>query len=173
MSYDIILVCLRGDETPRFKREVFEEIFLPHCAHLKSYRADPGWMVVEYPDGSRAEITIYNTSEEEEQARRQARTPEEAIKLPQFPPGDPAYIEFLGFGHFGGDAFFRDLYALADRVGAMVHAAQSVIVTKESVLKEIPRIFLAWRTRASCAMLPSSRKQSSRVSNPNEPGAPR
>ena len=144
MSYDIFLACLRGANSPRFKREVFEEIFLPHCAYLKSYRDDPGSMQVEYPDGSRADISIHNRSDEEEQARRQARTPEETLELPEFPPGDPAYIEFLGFGHFGGDAFFRDLYTLADRIGAMVYAGgkPSVIVTKESVLKEIPEDFL-------------------------------
>jgi hypothetical protein len=143
MSYDIFLACLRGKDSPRFKREVFEEIFLPHCPYLKSYRADPGSMQVEYPDGSRADISIHNTSDEEEQARRQARTPEERIALPEFPPGDPAYIEFLGFGHFGGEAFFQDLYKLADRVGAMVYAGgkPSVIVTKESVLKDIPEDF--------------------------------
>jgi len=144
MSYDIFLACVRGKDSPRFKREVFEEIFLPHCPYLKSYQADPGFMQVEYPDGSRADISIHNTSEEEEQARRRARTPEERVKLPSFPPGDRAYIEFLGFGHFGGGAFFRDLYALADRVGAMVYAGGEpcVIVTKESVLKEIPEDFL-------------------------------
>jgi hypothetical protein len=142
MSYDIFLACVRGKDSPRFSREVFEEIFLPHCPYLTSYRADPGFMQVEYPDGSRADISIHNTSDEEEQARRQARTPEERIALPKFPPGDPAYIEFLGFGHFGGDAFFQDLYALADRVGAMVYAGGAVIVTKESVLKEIPEDFL-------------------------------
>jgi hypothetical protein len=144
MSYDIFLACLRGKDTVRFKREIFEDVFLPHCPYLKSYRADPGFMQVEYPDGSRADISIHNTSEEEEQARRRARTPEETVKLPAFPPGDPAYIEFLGFGHFGGDAFFRDLYALADKVEAMVYAGgkPSVIVTRESVLKEIPKDFL-------------------------------
>lgn len=101
-------------------------------------------MQVEYPDGSRADISIHNTSEEEEQARRQARTREATLKLPQFPPGDPAYVEFLSFGHFGGNSFFQDLYTLADRVGAMVYAGgkPSVIVTKESVLKEIPEDFL-------------------------------
>jgi hypothetical protein len=144
MSDSIFLACVRGADTPRFKREVFEEIFLPHCPYLKSYRIDPGGMQVEYPDGSRADISIHNSSEEAEQARRQARTPEERLALPQFRPGDSAYIEFLGFGHFGGDAFFRDLYTLADRVGAMVYAGgkPSVIVTKESVLKEIPEDFL-------------------------------
>jgi hypothetical protein len=142
MSEPIFLACVRGADSPRFKRDVFEEIFLPHCSHLKSYRNDPGSMQVEYPDGSRADISIHNRSDEEEQARRRARTPEEALKLPEFPPGDPAYIEFIGFGHFGGDAFFRDLYALADRVGAMVYAGETVIVTKESVLAEIPEDFL-------------------------------
>lgn len=99
-------------------------------------------MQVEYSDGSRADIRIHNTSEEEEQARQRARTPEERIKLPEFPPGDRAYIEFLGFNHFGGDAFFRDLYALADRIGAMIYAGGAVIVTKRSVLNEIPEDFL-------------------------------
>src|SRR6185312_7272745 len=144
MSDSIFLACVRGADSPRFKREVFEEIFFPHCAYPKSYRDDPGSMQVEYPDGSRAHISIHNRSDEEEQARRRARTPEEMLKLPEFPPGDPAYIEFLGFSHFGGDAFFRDLYTLADRVGAMVYAGgkPSVIVTKESGLKEIPEDFL-------------------------------
>jgi len=143
MSYDIFLACIRGADTVRFKREVFEEVFLPHCPRLNSYQADPGSMQVEYPDGSGADISIHNRSEEEEEARKRARTPEEAIRLPQFPPGDPAYIEFLGFGHFGGNAFFRDLYVLADRADAMIYAGgkPSVIVTKESVLKEIPEDF--------------------------------
>jgi hypothetical protein len=142
MSYDIFLACIRGDDTVRFKREVFDEVFLPHCPRLSSYRADPWFMQVEYPDGSRADIYIRNSSDEEDQARRRARTAEERLALPNFPPGDPAYIENLGFDHFGGDAFFRDLYALADRVGAMVYAGGTVIVTKESVLKEIPEDFL-------------------------------
>ena len=47
MSYDIFLACLRDAHSPRFKREVFEEIFLPHCAYLKSYRDDPGSMAAE------------------------------------------------------------------------------------------------------------------------------
>jgi hypothetical protein len=142
MSYDIDLACIRGKDTLRFKREVFEEIFLPHCPRVELYRADLGSMQVEYPDGGRADIYIHNSSEEAEQARRRARTPQERLALPQFPPGDPAYIEHLGFSHFGGDAFFRDFYELTDRVGAMVHAGGKVIVTKESVLKEIPADFL-------------------------------
>jgi hypothetical protein len=141
MSDSIFLACLRGTDSPRFKREVFEKIFLPHCPYLKSYRSDLGGMQVEYPDGGRADISIHNTSEEAERTRRQARTPEERLALPQFPPGDPAYIEFLGFRHFGGAAFFHDLYTLADRVGAMVYAGGAVIVTKESVLKDIPEDF--------------------------------
>lgn len=99
-------------------------------------------MQVEYPDGGRADISIHNTSDEEIQARQRAHTPQERLALPEFPPGDPAYIEDLGFNHFGGDGFFRDLYDLADRVGAMVYAGGAVIVTKESVLKEIPEDFL-------------------------------
>ena len=143
MSYDVFLACVRGEDTVRFKREIFEEIFLPHCPYLKFYRADPGGMQVEYPDGSHADISIHNSSEEAEEARRQARTPEERLALPEFPPGDPAYIEFRGFGgHFGGDSFFKDLYELADRVGAMVYAGGTVIVTTGSVLKEIPEDFL-------------------------------
>jgi len=143
MSYDIFLACLRGEDTVRFKREVFEAVFLPHCPYLNSYQADPSSMQVEYPDGSHADISIHNTSDEAEQARRQARTPEERLALPNFPPGDPAYIEFLGFGgHFGGISFFKDLYELADRVDAMVYAGGTVIATKDSVLKAIPVDFL-------------------------------
>lgn len=144
MSYDIHLFCVRGDEYLRFKREVFEAIFLPHCAHLESYRADPGFMQVEYPDGSRSDIYIQNISDEEQQARQAARTPEETIKLPEFPPGDRAYIQYLGFDHFGGGSFFRDLYALTDRVDAVILAGSTrpvAIVTKESVLKGIPKTF--------------------------------
>ena len=63
--------------------------------------------------------------------------------MPQFSPGDPAYIEFLGFGgHFGGASFFKDLYELAERVGAMVYAGGTVIATKETVLEEISEDFL-------------------------------
>jgi hypothetical protein len=137
MSYDIFLACVRGHDTVRFKREVFEEVFLPHCPRLKSYQADPGFMQVEYADGGRADIYIMNTSEEEERARKEARTPEQRLALPSFPPGDPAYIQCLGFDHFGGDAFFRDLYKLTDRVGGIIYAGGAVIATKEGVLKEM------------------------------------
>ena len=137
MSYDIFLACIHGKDTRRFKREVFEDVFLSHCTHLKSYQADPGFMQVEYADGGRADIYIMNTSEEEERARKEARTPEQRLALPSFPPGDPAYIECLGFDHFGGDAFFRDLYKLTDRLGGIVFAGGAVIATKESVLKEM------------------------------------
>ena len=95
-------------------------------------------MQVEYPDGGRADIYIMNTSDEEERARKEARTPEQRLALPSFPPGDPANIESLGFDHFGGDAFFRDLYELTNRVEGMIYAGGAVIVTKESVLKEMP-----------------------------------
>lgn len=61
MSYDIFLACVRGEGTVRFKREIFEEIFLPYCPYLKSYRADPGGMQVEYPDGNHADISIHNS----------------------------------------------------------------------------------------------------------------
>lgn len=125
MSYDIFLACVRGEGTVRFKREIFEEIFLPYCPYLKSYRADPGGMQVEYPDGNHADISIHNSSEGAEQARRQAHTPEERLALPEFPPGDRAYIEALGFGgHFGGASFSNDLYELAERVGAVVYAGE-------------------------------------------------
>jgi hypothetical protein len=114
-------------------------------------------MQVEYPDGSRSDIYIRNSSDEEDQARRRARTADERLALPNFPPGDPAYIENLGFDHFGGDAFFRDLYALADRVGATIFAGAMrpiVIVTNESALKEMPQAYRA--------------KKTSIVRNPNE-----
>lgn len=63
--------------------------------------------------------------------------------MPEFPPGDRAYIEVLGFGgHFGGASFFNDLYELAERVGAVVYAGGTMIATRESVLKEIPEDFL-------------------------------
>lgn len=144
MSYDIHLFCVRGDEYIRFKREIFESIFLPHCAHLESYRADPEFMQVEYPDGGRSDIYILNKSDEELQAHRHARGAPEKIDLRGVPPGDRAYIQYLGFGHFGGDSFFRDLYALTDCVGAVILAGSIkavAIVTKESVLKEIPKTF--------------------------------
>jgi hypothetical protein len=132
---------VRGDDAVRFKREVFEEIFLSHCPRLKLYQADPGFMQVEYADGGRADIYIMNTSEEAERARKEPHTPEQRLALPSFPPGDPAYIECLGFDHFGGDAFFRDLYKLTDLVGGMIYAGGAVIATKESVLKEMSEDF--------------------------------
>jgi hypothetical protein len=145
MSYDIFLACVRGDDTVRFKREVFEEIFLPHCPRLKLYQDDPGFMQVEYDDGGRADIDIMNTSDKEKRARKEARTPERRLALPSFPPGDPAYIECLGFSHFGGDAFFRDLYDLADLIGAAIFAGSMeivVIATKAGVLGEIHRDYI-------------------------------
>jgi hypothetical protein len=79
-------------------------------------------MQVEYPDGGRADIYIMNTSDEEDRARKEARTPEQRRALPSFPPGDPAFIACLSFDHFGGDGFFRDLYKLTDHVGGMIYA---------------------------------------------------
>jgi hypothetical protein len=152
MSYDIFLACIRGDDTVRFKREVFEEVFLAHCPRLSSYREDPWFMQVEYPDGGRADIYIRNSSDEEDQARRQARNAEERLALPEFLPGDPARIENLGFDHFGGTAFFRDLYTLADRTGATIFAGAMrpiLIVTKESVLTEMPP---AYRAKKACVV---------------------
>jgi hypothetical protein len=144
VSYDIHLVCVRGDKYIRFQREVFEAIFLPHCAHLESYRTDPEFMQVEYPDGSRSDIYILNRSDEELQAHQQARGAPKTLDLRGVPPGDRADIQYLGFDHFGGDSFFRDLYALTDRIDAVIVAGSIktvAIVTKESVLKEIPKTF--------------------------------
>jgi hypothetical protein len=148
MSYDIFLACVRGNETIRFKREVFEEVFLPHCPYLKSYRDDPEFMQVEYEDGSRADIYIHNNSSQEEARQRARGAPEKILALPEFPPGDPAYIENLAFDHFGGDTFFRDLYAIADRTDSMIFAGglkPTVVVTKEAVLKKMPSDFLGMK----------------------------
>lgn len=95
MSFDIFLVCLRGGKEEPIPRELFESIFLPNATHPDAYKKD-GYMVVEYPDGSSA--CIYSSYDEEDQK----------------------HWSNIMFNHFGGDAFYADMYKLA-------HITKSII----------------------------------------------
>ena len=56
MSFDIFLACVRIDKEEPIPREAFDAIFAPHDTHPHLRAKDPGYMVVEYPDGSGADI---------------------------------------------------------------------------------------------------------------------
>jgi hypothetical protein len=87
VSFDIFLQCFRNGEPEPIRREVFESIFLPHATHPDAYKKDPGYMTVEYPDGSGA--SIYCGGDTDEQRSH------------------------MMFNHCGGDAFSEDFYKLA------------------------------------------------------------
>jgi hypothetical protein len=95
MSFDIFLQCFRHGEPEPIPRELFESIFLPHDTHPDAYKKDPGYMTVEYPDGSGASIYCGGDN-------------------------DDAQSNIM-FNHFGGDAFSEDLYKLAHLTRSIIY----------------------------------------------------
>jgi len=89
MSFDIFLACLRSGKEEPIPRDLFESIFLPHATHPEPYKKDPGYMTVEHPDSGGA--CIYCSYDEE----------------------DRTHWSHMMFNHFGGDAFYADMYNLA------------------------------------------------------------
>jgi hypothetical protein len=87
MSFDIFLQCFRKGEPEPIPREVFEAIFLPHATHPDAYKNDPGYMVVEYSDGSGGCIYCGGDNDEER--------------------------SHMMFNHCGGESFNEDMYKLA------------------------------------------------------------
>lgn len=89
MSFDIFLQCFRNGEPEPIPREIFDSIFAPHYTHPRLREKDPGYMVVEYPDGSGG--CIYSGYDKE----------------------DPERWSHMMFNHCGGDSFNQDMYKLA------------------------------------------------------------
>jgi hypothetical protein len=145
MSFDIWLDHFKNGEPAPFKREVFESIFLPFCSNREEYEADPKFMQVEYLDGGRADIYLSNLNYEIlEAAQTQAGGPvpaeeiDEALKQAQ---GDLAFIQHVMFNHCGGDAFFADMYSLAERTESIIHwpdAEAIYVYTNEAIRKQLP-----------------------------------
>jgi hypothetical protein len=117
MSFDIFLQCFRKGEAEPVPREMFNAIFGPHDTHPQSCESDPGYMVVEYPDGSGASIyTSYGDD-------------------------DPARAGGFMFNHCGGESFWRDLYELADRSKSIIFwpsKQMTYVYTDEAAVKDVP-----------------------------------
>ncbi|HEY1505066.1 MAG TPA: hypothetical protein VGF92_12245 [Stellaceae bacterium] len=56
MSFDIFLYCFRKREEAPIPRKMFDAIFGPRDTHPQLRAKDPGYMTVEYPNGSGAAI---------------------------------------------------------------------------------------------------------------------
>lgn len=95
MSFDIFVLCLRSGEPKPIPRDIFDSIFAPHDTNPAARKSDPGYMVVEYPDGSGGAIYCGGDTDE---TRCQ-----------------------IMFNHCGGDAFFADMYALAQRTRSIIY----------------------------------------------------
>jgi len=137
MSFDIFLQCFRKGQPATFKREIFEDIFLPHCADLKGYRSDPKFMRAEFPDGGGSDI---HSGNDYDVLRMQ-------LEHGELPAGtdigvdDKSIIDHMMFNHCGGDMFFQALYELANRTQSVIlwpSEGPSTVVTNEAVLKELP-----------------------------------
>jgi hypothetical protein len=81
MSFDIFLQCFRKGEPAPIPREIFDAIFGPHDTHPHLREKDPGYVVVEYPDGSGG--SIYTGYDED----------------------DPLHSSHMMFNHCGGESF--------------------------------------------------------------------
>ena len=142
MSFDIFLQCFRKGAPTAFKREVFEEVFLPFCDDRHEYEGDPDFMRVEFPDGSGSDIYLGSLRKNRESMIELGEI-SEADPFPR-DRGDPEDLESLMFNHGGGDMFFQAMYELADRTQSVIFwpsEGPSTVVTNESVLKELPEDF--------------------------------
>ena len=116
MSFDIFLQCLRNGEEAPIPREMFDAIFGVHDTHPQSRKRDPGYMFVEYPDGSGG--AIYSDYEEGKDATG------------------------MMFNHCGGPSFWADLYELADRSKSVIFWPSKesfYLYTDEAVVKDVPK----------------------------------
>ncbi|HXR88033.1 MAG TPA: hypothetical protein VN728_13725 [Stellaceae bacterium] len=95
MSFDIFLHCFRKGEPEPIPRAMFDAIFAPHDTHPHLREEDPGYIVVEYPDGSGG--SIYCGGYE-----------------------DGKDTSHMMFNHCGGPSFWADLYELAARSKAII-----------------------------------------------------
>jgi hypothetical protein len=92
MSFDIFSfnVSVRGSRNR--SRGKCSIRFSARDTHPHLREKDPGYVVVEYPDGSGG--SIYTGCDED----------------------DPLHSSNMMFNHCGGESFWRDLYELADRI---------------------------------------------------------
>jgi len=143
VSFPISLTCYRSGKEARFKREIFEKIFLRHCSNREEYDEEPTFMQVEYSDGGRADIVLTNLSDEALAlvAEGESVSPEKMAKISDMEPGDPAFIQNVTFDHAGGDALFDDIYKLADSTNSVISwpdVGSPVVVPNDISLQEAP-----------------------------------
>ena len=137
------MTCYRNGKEARFKREVFEKIFLRHCINRDEYDDDPTFVQVEYSDGGHADIVLTNLSDEALAllVPGEPVSPEKMSEISDMPRGDPAFVQNVTFDHAGGDALFDDIYQLADRTNSVISwpdVGSPVVVPNEKTLREMP-----------------------------------
>jgi len=138
MSFDIFLQCYRKGKPATFKREIFDQIFLPYCNDPSKYASDPKFMQVEYPDDGGADIYLGNLHDDRALLLELGKD-QEADALPS-DLGDPHDIGHVMFNHCGGDMFFDAMYKLADQTRSVIfwpNAPSLVVATNEAVLTEL------------------------------------
>lgn len=116
MSFDIFLQCFRKGEPEPIPRAMFDAIFAPHDTHPHLREKDPGYMTVEYPDGSGAAIYCGGYK-------------------------DGKDTSHMMFNHCGGPSFWADLYELADRSKSIIFwpsEETTYVYTDEAVVKDVP-----------------------------------
>lgn len=143
MSFPISLTCFRNRKEASFTRQIFDVIFLPFCSNRKEYASDPGFMQVEYPDGSRADISICNLSDEALAMFQPGKplSPERISVVFEMPRGDPRLIQNVTFNHCGGNSFFDAMYKLADHTNSVISwpaLEPKAVVPNEATLAEVP-----------------------------------
>ncbi len=122
MSFDIFLMCFRNGKPALFKREIFEEIFVPYCGGREEYEKDPDYVVASFPDGSGG--AIYCSSDTERTLAMDfanGNSLEERKRIVAESSKEERGIQHMMFNHCGGDAFFQAMYTLADRTGSMIN----------------------------------------------------
>jgi hypothetical protein len=122
MSFDIFLMCFRHGKPALFKREIFEEIFLPYCDHPEAYRDEPEYTTVSFPDGSGG--VIYCSSDTERTLEMRVvdgDSHNEKKRIVAESKEEERGMSHMMFNHCGGDAFFQAMYTLADRTNSMIN----------------------------------------------------
>lgn len=144
MSFPISLTCYRNGKEARFKRRVFEKIFLRHCSNREEYDEDPTFMQVEYRDGGHADIGLMNLADEALAlvVPGEPISPEKMDEIAEMPQGDPAFVQNVIFDNAGGDALFDDIYKLANATNSVISwpdEGSPVVVPNDETLKEVPK----------------------------------
>jgi hypothetical protein len=100
-------------------------------------------MQVEYPDGSRADISVCNLSDEALAMFQAGKplSPERISEVFEMHRGDPILIQNVTFNHCGGNSFFDAMYKLADRTNSVISwpsLEAKAVVPNEVTLAEVP-----------------------------------